>query len=69
MTLLLGRQRCLYWEALSIELPKLPLGHYWYQIVDTYEEKSISNPPVKAEYHTVVRERSVVVFQAGAAYE
>ena len=58
-----------YWEALSIELPKLPLGHYWYQIVDTYEEKSISNPPVKAEYHTVVRERSVVVFQAGAAYE
>ncbi|MCI8785485.1 MAG: glycogen debranching protein GlgX [Eubacterium sp.] len=58
-----------YWEALSIQLPKLPLGHYWYQIVDTYEEQSVSNPPVKAEYHTVVRERSVVVFQAGTAYE
>ena len=58
-----------YWEALTIRLPKLPLGACWYQAVDTFEEEGIARKAVKPEEDIWIRERSVMVFEVGKVYE
>lgn len=57
-----------YWEALDIRLPKLPLHLSWYQVVDTYEEESVMEEPVKIGGDVRIRERSVMVFQVENIY-
>ena len=58
-----------YWESLSVGLPNLPLNFSWYQVVDTFLEDSISKEPIRISDRVWVRERSVMVFQAGHIYE
>ena len=58
-----------YWESLTIKLPKLPLGHYWYLAVNTFEEESVIRPSVKVDEQIEIKERSVMIFRAGNIYE
>lgn len=52
-----------YWEELEISLPALPVGQCWQQMIDTFCEDSIMDPPVKIYGNVRIRERTVMVFQ------
>ena len=58
-----------YWEKLYVKLPSLPLNMSWYQVVDTFEEESVMQEPIRIDEGVEVKERSVMIFKIGNLYE
>lgn len=58
-----------YWEELELSLPALPVEQCWQQVIDTFNEDSIMNPPVNIYGNVKIRERSVMVFQTSGRGE
>ena len=51
-----------YWEDVRIELPILPEGRRWRQVVDTFEISSITKGKVNLDEGVVMRPRSLRIF-------
>jgi len=52
-----------YWEEQRVEVPRTPEGISWYVAVDTYDEESVMQRPVRIDDYITVRPRTVVVLE------